>query len=280
MRLAVGHAAGSAEKEQAEEDEIKAEQQAVTVAGKSGPSDDEHRARESANARQKREYSLVDYLFAPIPDWVSALAACVGVWLLFRTVRATDLTLKQAMAATGVARDTLKATVDIGRAQVRAYISIVEGRYCVATDIIDCNIKLRNSGQSVGIVQSVEAVLTGLTSRTTEHGLRVTQEKITSTYALPVAIPAGGEEAIALGWHEGMTEDGFGWLETDAANRINITVTIVFRDVFGETFTVHGYLRPASPDSKFEAARREAITEGRLYSYNHPKDEKGSGPAA
>lgn len=57
-------------------------------------------------------------------EWVSALAAIAGVLLLWRTVHLTRRTYNEAVAATGVARDTLWITQDIGIRQTRPYIAV------------------------------------------------------------------------------------------------------------------------------------------------------------
>lgn len=89
---------------------------------------------------------------------VTAMGVAVtglGVWLIGRTLKSTEdgltimrATLREAEQATDAAKGAVDVTRDIGRKQVRAYVSLESGSYSMDDKALRMNLTFRNHGQS------------------------------------------------------------------------------------------------------------------------------------
>lgn len=171
----------------------------------------------------------------------------VGVIYIAQTLGATQLTLKEARAATKAAQDAVAATTETGRAQVRAYLSVRGGKFRVSErdeirkkNEIDGYFTVINVGNSParGALFTPKLRL----SAYTDDGGMISHDASPVFNATAYEISSGADQEIRV-WWEGIPDQ---FVELFKVNDIlmNVDISAGYNDVFDvwikETFKVSG----------------------------------------
>ena len=161
--------------------------------------------------------------------WAMAMMLTGGIGLLLTGVGViyVALTLKAT-------RDTVDVARDIGRKQVKAYLSVESAHMAAEYGCVICGVNVKNYGQS----PTLRVQLTGV-ARTLSEGPKTGRpwESFTPseiTFGPHVAhIAAGKTEAIHIVWHRGAFE-GEVYDKIAAGASVAFDLTLLWTDVFGD----------------------------------------------
>lgn len=178
-----------------------------------------------------------------IADWslgvlvVSAFSLVVtaaGVIYVALTLRETRRATEVAHRSVGASESAVKATLEVGQAQVRAYLTISKARFGVEGNWFHFWATIVNSGQSPAFDIRIVAHISLVTRQAGEDGgmpliSRVLSEETVGTCG---TTSAGGENKIALAWSH--TEIGTELHDQVAeGGSFEIMGMLNWRDVFG-----------------------------------------------
>lgn len=161
--------------------------------------------------------------------WVALALSVVGVIMIWRTLYYTRETLKEANKATRAAKDTIKVTRNIGKAQTRAYLDIAKAEIIRdGRNLPQIYIRFVNTGVTPArnIVASYE-----IYPFTAEK-----QSKITETDKRLYDLGSQSDHVITDYIKIPMTLTGIDWHKSE--DIITIVGSIKYKDVFREPHLV------------------------------------------
>jgi len=103
-----------------------------------------------------REFNPWDDSYA---QWLMAIFGVAATLISYKAVVLVRDTLDLNRRATVAAENAVKETRRIGEAQVRAYLSVIDGHFQIWGDVLFLDVRVRNSGQSPSRHGSVEWAL-------------------------------------------------------------------------------------------------------------------------
>lgn len=188
----------------------------------------------------------------------------VNSWISFFALLGLIATVVYAARAARTAVIGVEETRSIGQAQVRAYLSFVDGTFRINKNTLTLQPKLRNSGQSPAIAPHMTALIVHI---------RVSQRLRESSFDIPgtngidddinfLDISASSEEKGFLNIDVSFLPDDY-FLTLVKSGEISVSVTAVMNyfDVFGERHQEFPGLRlfpdqPLSEDGTLEGTLR------------------------
>jgi hypothetical protein len=191
-------------------------------------------------------------------QWIAALSTLLSVGVSIWAVKLVRNTLVLNRDATKAAQDAVKVTTEIGHAQVRAYVSGVNGSFGIEDSWFHCWINVKNYGQSPAFKIKLRAAVAGWAVFSEDVGSPAWRNS-TPSENICGPIMAGGEGSIFLTWnHTSFEGDALAVLMT-GAGMILIDCVLDYEDVFGQKQTSHfaaSYDSEAPTDPAFQGFRR------------------------
>lgn len=170
-------------------------------------------------------------------QWIAAFAALGSVGVSIWAVRLVRDTLLLNRDATRAAQDSVKVASEIGHAQIRAYLSGVNGSFGMDEDWFHCWVNVKNYGQSPAFRIFLQATITGFAAFV--GGSQPVRRNSAPSENICGPIMAGGEGSIFVTWnHTDFEGDAHAVIAT-GAGMLWVDCVLTYQDVFRETQTAH-----------------------------------------
>lgn len=196
------------------------------------------------------------------------LVTAAGVWLVYRTLVHTKRAADAARDAVDEARAATQATREVGKAQVRAYLTCEGANFAVERDWMVCRPRIKNYGNSPASNVRLCAAVSSQKLIFVPQQAPKSEIRESKDFAIGcAAVPAGGEGRGLLVW----THVDMGGQHDDIANE-NVHFWIIgsleWTDVFGDQHRSIFNLSPARPE-ELGISGNPVLRSGTLSAFNH-----------
>lgn len=198
-------------------------------------------------------------------QWVMALfsmfATGISVWAVV-LLRNTLVTTREAVRA---ADDAVMVTREMGKAQVRAYLSAVGGEFSLDGTWFWLKVRVRNDGQSPARAITLDATISVMVPRGKKFQRLARLERVDSQPGQGQGgqIQAGDERSIFLLWsHTDIGTEAYGHI-ADTNTAVEVHGRLKWIDVFDDEGTITFDMSDLSEDLA-EYTMEGAVRSGRL----------------